>query len=188
MAVDDVLGALGKLGIEAVPDWVAMGPAELVDHLESTHHRYLHSELPRLDVLAEKVASVHGERHPELLDVLADVKDLRDDLEPHLAKEERVLFPMIRQLCRRNGPVVPLRLVAQPDLHDAHRARPSRCAARAAPRPNRRLQRPARRLRQLPGALPGPAELESDTHLHVHKENNLLFPAVVALEDELSRR
>ena len=48
---------------------------------------------------------MHGERHPELLDVLADVKDLRDDLEPHLAKEERVLFPMIRQLGAADGPV-----------------------------------------------------------------------------------
>ena len=26
------------------------------------------------------------------------------------------------------------------------------------------------------------AEVEADTHLHVHKENNLLFPAVVTLE------
>ena len=53
VAVDDVLAALGEVGIEAVPDWVAMGPAELIDHLESTHHRYLHTELPRLDALAE---------------------------------------------------------------------------------------------------------------------------------------
>jgi regulator of cell morphogenesis and NO signaling len=28
----------------------------------------------------------------------------------------------------------------------------------------------------------GLAELEADTHLHVHKENNLLFPVVVAEE------
>ena len=105
LSIDDVIAALGEIGIEAVPDWVAMGPAQLVDHIESTHHQYLHSELPRLDALAEKVASVHGERHPELLDVLADVKDLRDDLEPHLMKEERVLFPMIRELCAAEGPV-----------------------------------------------------------------------------------
>ena len=26
------------------------------------------------------------------------------------------------------------------------------------------------------------AELEADIHLHVHKENNVLFPAVIALE------
>jgi regulator of cell morphogenesis and NO signaling len=28
----------------------------------------------------------------------------------------------------------------------------------------------------------GLAELEADTHLHIHKENNVLFPAVVTLE------
>lgn len=30
----------------------------------------------------------------------------------------------------------------------------------------------------------GLEEFEADTHLHVHKENNLLFPAVIALEAE----
>ena len=32
----------------------------------------------------------------------------------------------------------------------------------------------------------GLAELEADTHLHVHKENNVLFPAVVRLEERLA--
>jgi regulator of cell morphogenesis and NO signaling len=32
----------------------------------------------------------------------------------------------------------------------------------------------------------GLAGLETDTHLHVHKENNVLFPAVVALEATLA--
>jgi regulator of cell morphogenesis and NO signaling len=31
----------------------------------------------------------------------------------------------------------------------------------------------------------GLAELEADTHLHVHKENNVLFPAVLELEASL---
>ena len=34
----------------------------------------------------------------------------------------------------------------------------------------------------------GLAELEADTHLHIHKENNLLFPLVVRLESELAGR
>ena len=33
----------------------------------------------------------------------------------------------------------------------------------------------------------GLRELEADTHLHIHKENNVLFPAVVSLELELDR-
>jgi regulator of cell morphogenesis and NO signaling len=185
VSVGDVLAALGEVGIEAVPDWVAMGPTQLVDHLESTHHRYLHSELPRLDALAEKVASVHGERHPELLDVLADVKDLRDDLEPHLAKEERVLFPMIRELCSASGPIsfhcgslrnpISMMMIEHDragalleQLRDRtvdYIAPPDACASYRA-------------------LYQGLAELESDTHLHVHKENNLLFPAVVRIESE----
>ena len=95
---DEVIGALERVPVEPTPDWASMGPGELVDHLESTHHAYLHRELPRLDALAEKVAGVHGSRHPELMDVLADVRELRDELEPHLMKEERILFPLIREL------------------------------------------------------------------------------------------
>jgi regulator of cell morphogenesis and NO signaling len=32
----------------------------------------------------------------------------------------------------------------------------------------------------------GLAELEADTHLHVHKENNVLFPAVLEAEHALA--
>jgi regulator of cell morphogenesis and NO signaling len=183
VSLDAVIAELEHLGVQAVPDWVGMGPSELVDHLESTHHRYLREELPRLDALAEKVAGVHGARHPELLEVLADVKDLRDDLEPHLLKEERVLFPMIRELAAATGPVsfhcgslrnpISVMLVEHDragallaqlrDRTDDHTAPPDACASFRA------LYR-------------GLAELEADTHLHVHKENNLLFPAVVELE------
>ena len=75
-----------------------MGAADLVDHLEATHHRYLWDELPRLSALVAKVVSVHGERHPELHAIAACYEEARADLEPHLAKEEQVLFPMIREL------------------------------------------------------------------------------------------
>ena len=34
----------------------------------------------------------------------------------------------------------------------------------------------------------GLADLEADTHLHVHKEHNVLFPAVVALEQPSPER
>ena len=73
-------------------------PADLVDHLEATHHRYLWDELPRLSALVAKVVSVHGGRHPELHAIAACYEEARADLEPHMAKEEQVLFPMIREL------------------------------------------------------------------------------------------
>ena len=173
LSSDDVLAALAAVDAGPTPEWVAMSPAELVDHLESVHHAYLHAELPRLGALAEKVASVHGGRHPELLDVLADLMDLRDDLEPHLMKEERVLFPAIRQHVPGDRLAAPISvMLAEHDTTGALLGR---------------LQRSA-----LDFAVPGDAcgsyralyhgldELVCDTLLHVHKENNLLFPAVLA--------
>src|SRR6188474_2120019 len=48
---------------DAGPDsWATMGPAELVDHLEATHHAYLWRELPRIVALADKVTIAHGDR------------------------------------------------------------------------------------------------------------------------------
>ncbi len=179
-----VLDALSGIGVAESPDWVSMGPAELVDHLEATHHAYLHSELTRLDALAEKVASVHGERHPELLEVLADFRDLRDDLEPHLLKEERMLFPMIRELARSDEP---------PTFHCGSLQNPISVMLREHDDAGALLTQlrddsrdfvvPADGCASYHALYEGLEELEVDTHLHVHKENNLLFPAVVALED-----
>jgi len=160
-------------------EWSSMGAAELVDHIEATHHRYLWTELPRLSALADKVLAAHGHRHPELGQV--------SDLEPHLMKEERVLFPMIRELGQADRrPMFHCGTVRNPiavmtveheqvgallahlrGLTDDYSVPPDGCRSYSA----------------LYAAL---AELEEDTHLHVHKENNVLFPAVERIEAQLS--
>jgi regulator of cell morphogenesis and NO signaling len=183
-SIASVLEALEALDEEASTDWPEMGPTELVDHLESTHHVYLRRELPRLEALAEKVASVHGGRHGELLDLLADVKELREELEPHLDKEEQVLFPMIRQVGAADGPVAldcgslrnPISVMLME--HDAAGALLQQIRERTGG-----YAVPADGCASYRALFEGLGELETDTHLHVHKENNLLFPAVIALED-----
>jgi regulator of cell morphogenesis and NO signaling len=189
VAVADVTAALDQVGLEPSPDWVSMDAASLVDHLERTHHRYLHAELPRLIALAEKVAAAHGGRHPELLDVLADVLDLRDDLEPHLFKEEQVLFPMIRELCAADAAV---------SFHCGTLGNPISVMLIEHDRAGSLLEQlrehtgdyavPADGCASYRALYQGLAELEADTHLHVHKENNLLFPAVLELESAINER
>ena len=181
-----VMDALADVPLAASPDWVAMGPVELVDHLEATHHAYLHRELEFLDVLAEKVAAVHGGRHPELLDVLADFRELTDDLVPHLAKEEQVLFPMIRRLAGGEVPEfgsveAPISVMLRE--HDAAGALLSQLRARTGG-----FHVPDDACSSYWSLYSGLEELEANTHLHVHKENNVLFPAVVALEAQLATR
>jgi regulator of cell morphogenesis and NO signaling len=169
----------------AAAEWVTMTADVLVDHLEAVHHRYLWDELPRVTALIDKVVSVHGARHPELADVATCFAHMRADLEPHMLKEERVLFPMIRELATsvdvpsfhcgslRNPISVMLTehdvvgdlLVRLRNLTDDYTAPADGCATYLA-------------------CFTAMAEVEADTHLHIHKENNVLFPMVVQLEAE----
>ena len=167
--------------------WTGFGPVGLVDHLEATHHAYLHTELPRLAALATKVADVHGANHNELAGVRDTLAGLRAELEPHLAKEERVLFPMIRELAQA---------ASAPAFHCGSLQNPISVMLREHDRAGELLEQ----LRRLTGSYAVPADgcasyralyraleaLEADTHLHVHKENNCLFPMVVDLEARLA--
>ena len=161
----------------APPPWATMGMVQLVDHVEATHHRYLWEELPRLVMLADRVVEVHTRQHPELADVERLVAELRADLEPHLTKEEQVLFPLIRRLA-----VAESRSHAQLDraeqpikvmLAEHDRVGELLAALRAITHDYRP---PADACGSYRALLAGLEDLEADTHLHVHKENNVLFP------------
>ncbi len=134
--------------------------------------------MPRIAALVDKIVSVHGERHPELAEVQRLYNELRADLEPHLTREEQELFPMIRRLAATTG---------GPESHDP--AIVAQIAVLTAEhetvgdlldelnRVTSGYTTPADGCASYAACYRALAELEADTHLHVHKENNLLFPA-----------
>jgi regulator of cell morphogenesis and NO signaling len=146
-----------------------LDPAELVDHIVDTHHSYLHEELPLLEALATKVRDVHGQRHPELVEVARLVREIRADLEPHLAQEEQVVFPAIRAGSSAIADPVQV-LLAE---HD--RAGELLAELRAAAQD---YAVPADGCASYTLLYDRLAHLEADTHRHIHLENNVLFPAV----------
>lgn len=167
--------------------WSTLGPVELVDHVESTHHRYLWDELPRLSALADKVLGAHGARHPELADVRACLAELRSDLEPHMTQEEQVVFPAIRELTSAHeAPSFRFGSIGHPISallreHDAVGE-----LLRTLRELTSDYSTPADGCPSYQALYTGLAELEADTHLHVHIENNALFPAVLGMERRLS--
>lgn len=169
---------------EASPiDWSLQPLSDLCDHIEQSHHQYLREQLPRLDRLIEKVVAAHGARHPELAGLAATFRALAAELSPHLMKEEQILFPAIRRLEGEDStPRFPFGSVQNPirvmeDEHDAagrllHDLR-QMTDGYTPP------QDACETWKQL---LRGLHELELDLHQHIHKENNLLFPAAARLE------
>ena len=171
-----VAAELDALPVEGDRSWTELEPPALADHIVETHHRYLHEELPQLDALAAKVLGVHGERHPELAEVRRLVAAVREDLEPHLMKEERVLFPAIHAVAEGER-TFPFGSVANPIRmmtleHD--RTGELLAALRAAAGDYRVPDDACASFRSLYERLDA---LEADTHVHIHKENHVLFPA-----------
>jgi regulator of cell morphogenesis and NO signaling len=169
-------------GPHLVEAWTTMDASELVDHIETTHHRYLWEELPRLTALADRVRTVHSAQHPELDDVARCFDELRAELVPHLLKEERVLFPMIRELSTATEP--PEFLCGSIRSPMAVMMREHDQAGDLLARLRRLtdgFQPPADACASYTALYVGLSELEADTHLHVHKENNVLFPMVTSL-------
>jgi len=172
-------------------DFRAWSPDLLCDYIEKTHHRYVSEAIPVLGQYLEKVVRVHGQRHPELIEVYWHFREVANELLQHMVKEERVLFPYIRDL------------VAQ-----------KMTGSDFAPPPFGTIRNPISMMEQehdtagdhlhqvagLTGNYSAPDdacttyrvtyakldEFEKDLHRHVHLENNVLFPQAIALENELA--
>src|SRR5947209_16069311 len=113
MKTDDVWKLLEEVGQTASSETIDFQTAsltELVKHILDKHHVFTKEEMERLDALTEKVCSVHGQNHPELLRVKSLFQSLCVDLKPHMFKEEQVLFPYIIRLeeaVKSNRPLMP---------------------------------------------------------------------------------
>lgn len=164
-----------------------MSLTELADHIQQTHHAYLKEELPRLMAMVRKVAAVHGDRYPWMLRVLSTFGPFAEELTQHMMKEERVLFPLIRQI-------------------DAGQADPSQSHCGSVANPIRMMEHehdnagdalvmiseltsgytaPADACNTFRATLDGLQQLEADMYQHVHKENNILFPRAIEREASL---
>lgn len=183
----DVLGQLQEAveadDVEPVQDWASASLSELCDHIEQTHHAYLRTELPRLTELIEKVISVHGSRHPELARLQQTFAGLRDELEPHMFKEESILFPAIRQLERSETLITfPFGTVANPIRMMEHEHDNAANALAKIRHVTDDYRVPDEACNTYRAMLDGLHDLERDLHRHIHKENSILFPRAQKLE------
>jgi len=79
----------------ASEDVASLSTAALVSRIIERHHAFLRRQLPAIEPLLRKVASVHGEHNPKLAEVLGAFTQLRAAIEPHLDEEEQSLFPLL---------------------------------------------------------------------------------------------
>lgn len=169
-------------------DW---GLDFLADYIVNTHHSYVRKSLPDLRGYALKVAQVHGDRHPELIPIYKLVEEVNKEMTEHQVKEEKILFPFIKELVhakdRSQSPSVAQFGSVENPIHmmeDEHE-HVGKCMEDIRTLSNNYT-------------LPGDAcasysllfkmlnDFEEDLHIHIHLENNILFPKAIALEKDLN--
>ena len=192
LSIDQVLESLeaAERAAAAAPDahdWQTEPLADLIAHIKNTHHKYVREEIARLTPLFEKVCSVHGRNHPELLRARVTFSGLAQELTTHMMKEDMVLFPYIVRLEEaviEKHPVTPSPFgsVKNPvemmmrDHDDAgHALRELRHTTNV-------YTAPAEACISFQTLYRALAEFEADLHQHIHLENNILFPRAVEME------
>ncbi len=164
---------------------------ELIAHILDTHHVFTKQEMARLQLLTKKVISAHSENHPELNKVGELFDQLCADLEPHMFKEEQILFPYILALAvagaaNQAAPFAPFGTVNNPIRMMMMEHDIAGEILRELRNVTSDYSTPADgciSYRTLYEAL---AAFEKDLHQHIHLENNILFPRAIELEMQLA--
>ena len=192
LPMDEVLDSLemaeqAARAVQKDRNWPTELLADLVAHINSTHHKYTRAEMARLGPLFDKVCSVHGKNHPELLQVRASFQGLGQELTMHMMKEEMVLFPYIVRMEEsviQKEPVLPppFGSVQNPVSMMKHEHESAGNALRAMREASCGYTAPGDACISYQTLYKAFADFEADLHQHIHLENNILFPRAIAME------
>ncbi len=162
----------------------------LADYIEKKHHRYVATKIPELKQYLAKLCKVHGENHPELFEINEQFNQSAGELAKHMKNEELILFPYVRKLAiakqkneKINSPEygsVQNPIEVMMSEHDVEGERFRKIAEISnnytTPNDGCNTYRVAFSLLK---------EFEEDLHMHIHLENNILFPRAIEYEQRL---
>jgi regulator of cell morphogenesis and NO signaling len=165
--------------------------AFLSDYIENTHHQYVKENIPFILELANKVARVHGDRHPELIKVAYIFNRIAHDLSLHLEKEEKILFPHVKALAsaaknKTKFIEAPFGSVSNPtQIMEVEHEHAGEDLAEIRELTHNYLL-PQDACTSYTILFKKLQEFENDLFNHVHLENNILFPKAIRLEEDLA--
>ena len=162
----------------------------LINYIINVHHKYVNENLPLLSEWTNKIAQVHGERHPELQQIAKWFHAISVELRQHMMKEENILFPYIVNLyhsVKNNSPVSAspfgtvrnsIRIMEMEHVNAGSLLKKIREISNNYKLPTDACETYKVTYKKLD-------EFENDLHQHIHLENNILFPRAIELEVSL---
>ena len=152
----------------------------LCDYIVNTHHQTVMNLLPELTFYTQKIAEVHGDNHPELPEIANLFAQVDTELRQHLRNEEEVLFPSIREVLKTNSAESKATIISEITRMTGEHEFAGGAMDKinelshhyAVPEDGCNTYRVAYKLLE---------QFEDDLHIHVHLENNILYPKAMKL-------
>ena len=172
-----------------------MSVDRLIDFINGQHHS---NEAEVLDFIDESIKKliIHPNCNEALVSTLQKMdeqfSDLKDKLTKHCEKEDKILFPYMRKLyeLRRDKVFTNTSpnnsFVKKPiQLLEAEHVQASSVLSEIK-NITQNFSIPANAAKEYQKLMEHLKEFEMEFHVHLHIENNILFPKVIALEEQLS--
>jgi len=161
----------------------------LIDYITNTHHQYAKENAIIIYNLVQEVAPHHSNNHPELIKLTTAIFLFLHDLLNHMKKEEQILFPNIKQLIKKKtqsekGMYSTFGLIEE--------------SVRRMQKVHQAIGKDLKLFHELTNDYMIPVdacgsykylfeklkEFEDDLLMHLHLENNILFPKALAEDKE----
>ncbi|MBI2967307.1 MAG: iron-sulfur cluster repair di-iron protein [Bacteroidetes bacterium] len=162
----------------------------LVDHILQVHHAFLRRQIPVISEHLSKVSTKHGDNHHEVKEITYCFAKLRSEIEYHMRKEEEILFPYICFLAEAaskgesiNPP--PFQSIRNPIRMMESEHEVAGDILKEIRKWSNNFQVPGDACTTFQVTYKELEEVEKDLHMHIHLENNILFPRSIELEKEL---
>lgn len=167
LSVKETLQKLEKWDrVSIEKDCQSLSIQELCEHVITTHHAYLRRVLPLISAHLEKIVRSHGEKYLELYQVF---QTFIIEINEHMEKEEKIVFPLF---CSNDskGKIACIKLELEHD-EAGHLLEKMRALTNDFLLPDHACMTLQTTWEEL-------KELEKDMHIHVFKENHILFPLI----------
>lgn len=168
-------------------DWQKSTLRELVKFIVSKFHVPLKKVFPEMTDMAQNVAKLYGDEHPELIEVEKIFGAFRFSSEAHMLSEERVLFKTIEQIesgtinwrsDRSSNDEIKIRIRE----HDS-----SADDMKQIRRLTNNFEVPENTGESYKKWMDALRTLEVNIHLHMHYENNVLFTRASQMATEQAK-
>jgi regulator of cell morphogenesis and NO signaling len=161
-------------------DFNNMSLTELYEYIVAVHHSYCKVNMPQIFNYVSRVTNKHGDRFPYMQQVYFLFGQLQQEMDQHMYKEERILFPRIKDAEENNG-TAPLDYLQAPVSYMEHEHEHAGAVMEQIRILTNNYTPPQQACTTFRLALESLKAFEEDVHQHVHLENNILFPKAVNL-------